>query len=126
MTNAELKKVNQALAGMFSSFPQSALADIEMQMRAYRQALNDANFEDIQNAIGRFVRGEVNTVKPQFVPSSAQLCIEVRAQRSMRELLLKPRRASVPKPVLPEGHFSATWELRSQTEVSQGSVNGSR
>ena len=105
MNKAELKKLNRSLAGMFSCFPQSAFVDTDMQMDAYCEALNEANFADIQIAIGRFLRGEVKTVNSQFVPSSAQLCIEVRAQRALRETVLNRKPASRLKPVLPPHHF---------------------
>lgn len=35
------------------------------------------------------MRGEVKTGNAQFCPSSAQLCIEVRERRMMRELMVR-------------------------------------
>jgi hypothetical protein len=74
---------------MFSCFPQSALTDIDMQMRGYLSAVREAELCDLQAAIQRFMRGEVRTGNAQFCPSSAQLCIEVRERRVMRELMAR-------------------------------------
>ncbi|TPI33053.1 hypothetical protein FJW08_07760 [Mesorhizobium sp. B3-2-1] len=89
MTTAELQQATKALAAMFSCFPQSALTDVEMQLRGYLGAIRDAELADLQAAIQRFVRGEVRSGNAQFCPSSAQLCIEVRERRVMRELLAR-------------------------------------
>ncbi|WP_156394415.1 MULTISPECIES: hypothetical protein [Mesorhizobium] len=89
MTAAELQQATKALAAMFSCFPQSALTDVEMQMRGYLGAVRDAELADLQAAIQRFVRGEVRNGNAQFCPSSAQLCIEVRERRTMRELMAR-------------------------------------
>ncbi|WP_156938203.1 hypothetical protein [Mesorhizobium sp. WSM3626] len=89
MTTAELQQATKALAAMFSCFPQSTLTDVEMQMRGYLGAVRDAELADLQAAIQRFVRGEVRSGNAQFCPSSAQLCIEVRERRLMRELLAR-------------------------------------
>ena len=71
MTAAELQQAAKALAAMFSCFPQSALADVEMQMRGYLAAVQDAELADVQAAIQRFIRGEAKTDNAQFCPSSA-------------------------------------------------------
>ena len=89
MTAAELQQATKALAAMFSCFPQSALADVEMQMRGYLASVQDADLADLQSAIQRFMRGEVKAGTAQFCPSSAQLCIEVRERRTIRELLAR-------------------------------------
>jgi hypothetical protein len=89
MTAAELQQAAKALAAMFSCFPQSALADVEMQLRGYLAAVQDAELEDVEAAIRRFIRGEAKMANAQFCPSSAQLSIEVRERRLMRELTAK-------------------------------------
>ncbi|RUW95350.1 hypothetical protein EOA30_32315 [Mesorhizobium sp. M8A.F.Ca.ET.059.01.1.1] len=89
MTTAELQQATKALAALFSCFPQSALTDVEMQLRGYLGAVRDAELADLQAAIQRFVRGEVRSGNAQFCPSSAQLCIEVRERKVMRELLAR-------------------------------------
>ena len=89
MTAAELQQATKALAAMFSCFPQSALTDVDMQLRGYLGAVRDAELADLQAAIQRFVRGEVRAGNAQFCPSSAQLCIEVRERRVMRELMAR-------------------------------------
>ncbi|MBZ9723834.1 hypothetical protein LB554_07750 [Mesorhizobium sp. CO1-1-11] len=99
MTTAELQQATKALAAMFSCFPQSALTDVEMQLRGYLGAIRDAELGDLQAAIQRFVRGEVRSGNAQFCPSSAQLCIEVRERRVMRELLARRGAGLVSSPV---------------------------
>jgi len=89
MTAAELQQAAKALAAMFSCFPQSARADVDMQMRGYLAAVQDAELVDLQAAIQRFIRGEARVDNAQFCPSSAQLSIEVRERRLMRELIAK-------------------------------------
>ncbi|TGQ12334.1 MULTISPECIES: hypothetical protein [unclassified Mesorhizobium] len=89
MTAAELQQAAKALAAMFSCFPQSALADAEMQLRGYLAAVQDAELQDVEAAIRRFIRGEAKVDNAQFCPSSAQLSIEVRERRLMRELTAK-------------------------------------
>jgi hypothetical protein len=74
---------------MFSCFPQSALTDVDMQMRGYLSAVQNAELADLQAAIQRFMRGEVKIGNAQFCPSSAQLCIELRERRAIRELLAR-------------------------------------
>ncbi|OHV88658.1 hypothetical protein ORS3428_18420 [Mesorhizobium sp. ORS 3428] len=65
-----------------------------MQLRGYLAAVQDAELADVQAAIQRFIRGEAKVDSAQFCPSSAQLSIEVRERRLMRELIAK--RASLP------------------------------
>ena len=89
MTAAELQQATKALAAMFSCFPQSARADVDMQMRGYLAAVQDAELADVQAAIQRFIRGEAKVDNAQFCPSSAQQSIEVRERRLMRELIAR-------------------------------------
>jgi hypothetical protein len=96
MTAAELQQATKALVAMFSCFPQSALADAEMQLRGYLAAVQDAELADVQAAIQRFIRGEARVDNAQFCPSSAQLSIEVRERRLMRELMAKRAHLSSP------------------------------
>jgi hypothetical protein len=103
MTAAELQQAAKALAAMFSCFPQSALADVEMQMRGYLAAVQDAELADVQAAIQRFIRGEARVDNAQFCPSSAQLSIEVRERHLMRELIAKRRTQPAVKLVKGQG-----------------------
>lgn len=89
MNTEDLKTAAKSLAKLFASFPQSALADIDLQLRSYLDAIDDAELIDVVAAIERFRRGEARTENPQFCPSSAQLCIEIRDRRLMRELVAK-------------------------------------
>ncbi len=81
---------------MFSCFPQSALTDVDAQLRGYLGAVRDAELADLTAAIQRFVRGEVKGGSAQFCPSSAQLCIEVRERKTMRELMARRAAAQMP------------------------------
>lgn len=74
---------------LFASFPQSAASDPDMQIRSYLDALKDFEALDIQAAIERFRHGLAPSSNHQFCPSSAQLAIEVRERKLMRELLAK-------------------------------------
>ncbi|RWC07018.1 MAG: hypothetical protein EOS52_33890, partial [Mesorhizobium sp.] len=60
-----------------------------MQLRGYLAAVQDAELQDVEAAIRRFIRGEAKMANAQFCPSSAQLSIEVRERRLMRELTAK-------------------------------------
>ncbi|NUS20420.1 MAG: hypothetical protein HOQ25_11635 [Mesorhizobium sp.] len=60
-----------------------------MQLRGYLAAVQDAEPQDVEAAIRRFIRGEAKAGNAQFCPSSAQLSIEVRERRLMRELMAK-------------------------------------
>ncbi|MBZ9672421.1 hypothetical protein [Mesorhizobium sp. ES1-3] len=128
MTTAELQQATKALAAMFSCFPQSALTDVEMQLRGYLGAIRDAELADLQAAIQRFVRGEVRSGNAQFCPSSAQLCIEVRERRVMRELLAR-RGATFPTspPQGEEPRFSkAITRIPNHEEPPHAQENQSR
>jgi tyrosyl-tRNA synthetase len=112
MNAEELKQTTRLLEKLFSCFPQSALANIEMQMRGYLDALKDEALEDIREAVGRFQRGEAASENHQFCPSSAQLSIEVRSRRRMREIIEKRGKGaeqSVVVPMLPANHFLRTY-----------------
>lgn len=74
---------------LFASFPQSALADVDMQLRSYLDAVKDADLVDIISAVDRFRRGEAKTENPHFCPSSAQLCLEIRDRKLLREIIAK-------------------------------------
>lgn len=106
MTAAELQQAAKALAAMFSCFPQSALADAEMQLRGYLAAVQDAELEDVEAAIRRFIRGEAKMANAQFCPSSAQLSIEVRERRLMRELTAKRQPGAISSPPLRSGEVA--------------------
>lgn len=74
---------------MFQCFPQSVLADPDLQLRAYVHSVSEYDPEDIMEACRRFIQGTVADHNRAFCPSTAQLCEEVRERRSMRALLAK-------------------------------------
>lgn len=89
MTPNELKTVTQSLAKLFASFPQSAAADVDLQIRSYLDAVKDYEAVDIIAAIDKFRRGECGSENHQFCPSTAQLCIETRERKLIREIIAK-------------------------------------
>lgn len=74
---------------MFQCFPQSALADPDLQVRGYIAAVKDFEAVDVLAACQRFIQGDVPDHNKAFCPSSAQLCHEARNRKVMRELMAK-------------------------------------
>ena len=89
MTPNELETVAKATGAMFQCFPQSVLADPDLQVRGYVMAVKDFEAVDVLAACQRFMQGNVPDHNKAFCPSSAQLCHEVRERRTIRELLEK-------------------------------------
>lgn len=89
MTNEELESVLKAIGAMFQCFPQSVLADPDLQARGYFAAVKNFEAVDILAACQRFIQGDVPDHNKAFCPSSAQLCVEVRERRIIRELRAK-------------------------------------
>lgn len=89
MTKDELASVAKAMSAMFQCFPQSVLADPDLQLRGYIAAVEEYDVADILTACRKFIQGNVEEHNKAFCPSSAQLCAEVRERRSIRELLAK-------------------------------------
>ena len=89
MTAAELESVAKALGAMFQCFPQSVLADPDLQIRGYLAAVKDFEAPDVLEACERFIKGIAPEHNRAFCPSSAQLCVEVRERKLMRELRAK-------------------------------------
>lgn len=74
---------------MFQCFPQSVLADPDLQVRGYIAAIQDMDCRDILEACKRFMQGNVRDHNRAFCPSSAQLCQEVRQCKTVREIMEK-------------------------------------
>jgi hypothetical protein len=74
---------------MFQCFPQSVLADPDLQVRGYVMAVKDFEAMDVLAACQRFMQGHVPEHNRAFCPSSAQLCEEVRQRHRMREIMAK-------------------------------------
>lgn len=89
MTPNELESVAKAMGAMFQCFPQSVLADPDLQVRGYVMAVKDYEAIDVLAACQRFIQGDVPDHNKAFCPSSAQLCSEVRQRRYMREIMAK-------------------------------------
>jgi hypothetical protein len=88
-------------------------------LRGYLAAVQDAALEDVQAAIQRFIRGEAKVDNAQFCPSSAQLSIEVRERRLMRELLVKRTLSGAPVP----RPRNARWRGKAATERGNAADN---
>jgi hypothetical protein len=89
MTPNELESVAKAMGAMFQCFPQSVLADPDLQVRGYVMAVKDYEAVDVLAACQRFIQGDVPDHNKAFCPSSAQLCYEVRQRREMRGIMAK-------------------------------------
>lgn len=89
MTPNELESVAKAMGAMFQCFPQSVLADPDLQVRGYVMAVKDYEAVDVLAACQRFIQGDVPDHNKAFCPSSAQLCHEVRQRREMRGIMAK-------------------------------------
>lgn len=87
MTPKELESVAKAIGAMFQCFPQSVLADPDLQVRGYIAAVKDMEAVDILAACQRFIQGDVPDHNRAFCPSSAQLCHEVRQRKVMRGVM---------------------------------------
>lgn len=74
---------------MFQCFPQSVLADPDLQVRGYLAAVMEFEAGDILAACQKFIQGTVSDHNRAFCPSSAQLCEEVRERKRIREILAK-------------------------------------
>ena len=86
MTKSELATVAKTLGAMFNCFPQSVLADPDLQVHGYLAAVNDCEVSDVLEACKRFIQGNVPDWNNAFCPSSAQLCHEVRRVRKLRQM----------------------------------------
>ena len=75
------------LAMMFNSFPQSSVADVDAQMEAYVFAVEDHDLDDVSDAIRRIMQGGQGHENRSFVPSTAELCTEIRRRQEIRQLL---------------------------------------
>lgn len=89
MTKEEKIEVTKSLTKLFGSFPQSPMSDPDLQLRAYFDAVEDFEPEDIVAAVHRFRQGEVKEVNKAYCPSTAQLCDEVRYRKQMREIMAR-------------------------------------
>ena len=86
MTSEELKAAAQSLKILFNSFPTAGPVDVDGQVEAYLWAVKDYHVADLQQAVYRFVQGEVADFSGAFCPSTAQLCQEVRYRAEIRVL----------------------------------------
>ena len=87
MTPKELESVAKAIGAMFQCFPQSVLADPDLQVRGYIAAVKNMEAVDVLAACQRFIQGDVPEHNRAFCPSSAQLCHEARQRKQMREIM---------------------------------------
>ena len=72
---------------MFNSFPQSSVADVDAQMEAYVFAVEDQDVGDVADAIRRIMKGGHGHESRAFVPSTAELCAEIRKRQEIRQMI---------------------------------------
>lgn len=103
-----------AIGAMFQCFPQSVLADPDLQVRGYIAAVKDFEAGDVLEACQRFIQGNVGGHNPAFCPSSAQLCAEVRERRTMRGIREQKQQGKVvsisDRAILPKNHFMTKYK----------------
>src|SRR5690606_33315179 len=87
MNKSDTMQVVKLLRLMFSSFPQSAVADVDDLMEAYLFAVSGFDVEDLSDAVQRITQGAIGHERRSFVPSTAELCTEVRRQKEIRRLV---------------------------------------
>jgi hypothetical protein len=105
MNAEQLKRTTRLLERLFHCFPQSALANVDAQMRGYLDAVKDCDVRDVESAVGMFQRGEVD-VDRQFCPSSAVLCAEIRRRALVRRHAEGgAAQTATVIPILPKNHF---------------------
>lgn len=77
---------------MFSTFPSAQGVDRATQMKAYAVALDGHDLRDIQTAIWRMIRGEIDWHNGQFAPSAPLLggvVVKMRDERLRHEKLMR-------------------------------------
>lgn len=104
MNSEELKTAAESLKRLFNSFQPSALVDVDGQVEAYLWAVKAHDLADLQQAVQKFVQGEVANFSGAFCPSTAQLCQEIRARAEIRELVARRNVTTLP-PVAPKTAF---------------------
>ena len=73
----------QSLEALFSAFPAPESGNPEHSVSAYFMAIDGEPADAVAEAVRRFIRGEVNRDRHTFIPSTAELAIEVRACASL-------------------------------------------
>lgn len=94
---------------LFSTFPPQP-GDLAAQIEAYGIALEGHNPDDIQAAVRRFIRGEVQGHNQSFPPTASKLGGVVR--QCMMDRLDHERRLEMAKPQLPPPSVHKTPESR--------------
>jgi hypothetical protein len=72
---------------MFNSFPQSLVADVDAQMEAYVFTVDEFDLESVADAIRRIMQGGHGHENRAFVPSTAELCAEIRKRQEIRQMV---------------------------------------
>jgi hypothetical protein len=97
---------------LFATFPPPA-GDLAAQLEAYSRAITGHDMRDIDAAIDRFIRGEVDNHNPSFAPSASLVGNTVRKCRDDR---LDSERRHTP-PALPPPDIEKSPESRARVKA---------
>jgi len=106
---------------LFSTFPQQP-GDLAAQIEAYGIALEGHDPRDIQAAVRRFIRGEVEGHNQSFPPTASKMggvvrkCMADRLDDEHRERMSQPQ---LPPPEIPKSAESRQRVLRKAEETVQ-------
>lgn len=112
---------------LFSTFPSAHGVEREKQMQAYAVALDGHDLRDIEAAIWRLIRGEIDWHNGQFAPSAPLLgsvVVKMRDERNRRAKLMRTYATptALPSPDVPP----ATPESRARVKAMvEGFIKGS-
>lgn len=106
---------------LFSTFPQQP-GDLAAQIEAYGIALEGHDPRDIEAAVRRFIRGEVDGHNQSFPPTASKLggvvrrCLADRLDSEHRERMSQPQ---LPPPEIPKSRESRMRVLQKTEETVQ-------
>jgi hypothetical protein len=85
---------------LFATYPTNG-NDLKAQIEAYSEAIKGHDIRDIEKAISRFLRGEVDGHNPAFAPTAPQVGAAVRKAMHDRLDLERAQKPYLPPPTLP-------------------------
>lgn len=81
--------VREAIKVLFSAFPVQDNVDPKATALAYLCAVEGESPEHVEEAVRRFIQGRAQRDRHTFLPSAAELAIEVRARAEIANILSK-------------------------------------
>ena len=73
---------------MFGSFPQSAAVNFDLQLAAYVDAIKDFDVDSVTDSIDRIRHGGAGHEGRIHLPSTAELCTEIRQREEIRKMVM--------------------------------------